>query len=88
MFDLGVSWLPNAEILKQSSEVAILKTYDLKFTDFTDSTIHDLGLHLPLVHTPFIQKIYTYCLCFIDGDFYTILPFRKSKKRFIYCGLQ
>ena len=32
MFDLGVSWLPNAEILKQSSEVAILKTYDLKFT--------------------------------------------------------
>lgn len=32
MFDIGVSWLPNAEILKQSSEVAILKTYDLKFT--------------------------------------------------------
>lgn len=30
--DFGVSWLPNSEILKQSSEVAILKTYDLKFT--------------------------------------------------------
>ena len=30
--DIGVSWLPNSEILKHSSEVAILKTYDLKFT--------------------------------------------------------
>ena len=29
---LDVSWLPNKEILKQSSEVAIMKTYDLKFT--------------------------------------------------------
>lgn len=30
--DFGVSWLPNSEIMKQSSEVAILKTYDMKFT--------------------------------------------------------
>ena len=68
MFDLGVSWLPNAEILKQSSEVAILKTHDLKFTISEIQQFTTLGLHLPLVHTPFIQKIYTYCLCFIDGD--------------------
>lgn len=30
--DFGVSWLPNSQILKQSSEVAIMKTYDLKFS--------------------------------------------------------
>jgi hypothetical protein len=30
--DFGVSWLPNSEILKQSSEVAITKTYDLQYS--------------------------------------------------------
>lgn len=30
--DFGFSWLPNSEILKQSSQIAIMKTYDLKFT--------------------------------------------------------
>ena len=29
---LGVEWLPNAEVLKHSSEVAVLKTYDMKFS--------------------------------------------------------
>ena len=47
MFDFGVSWSPNAEILKQSSEVAILKTYDLKFTaviGFLDITISGVSV--------------------------------------------
>ncbi len=30
--DFGVSWLPNSEILKYSSEVAITKTYDLQYS--------------------------------------------------------
>lgn len=30
--DLNVSWKPNAELLKNSSEMAILKTYDMQFT--------------------------------------------------------
>lgn len=30
--DLGVSWKPNADILKTSSEFALIKTYDEKFT--------------------------------------------------------
>ncbi len=31
-FDLGISWKPNAALLKTSSEMALLKTYDLQFT--------------------------------------------------------
>ena len=75
---LGVSWSPNAEILKQSSEVAILKTYDLKFTfqRFNNSRLgitFTIGLHS--IHT----KIYTYCLCFIDGDLHNF-TFQKKQK--------
>ena len=32
MFDLGISWKPNAELLQNSAQLAIEKTYDLQFT--------------------------------------------------------
>ena len=32
VFDLGLSWKPNAELLKNSSEMAVQKTYDMQFT--------------------------------------------------------
>ena len=32
VLDLGLSWKPNAELLKNSSQMAILKTYDMQFT--------------------------------------------------------
>ena len=32
LIDLGLSWKPNAELLKNSSEMAIMKTYDMQYS--------------------------------------------------------
>jgi len=79
MFDLGVSWLPNAEILKQSSEVAILKTYDLKFTisQIQQFTTLDYIYHWFTLHS---YKKYIHIAFVLLMVIYTIFTFQKKQK--------
>ncbi len=63
--DFGVSWLPNSEILKQSSDVAITKTYDLqysvqKFKNLQLWIIFTIGLHCILTKNTSI--LHLFCL--------------------------
>ena len=79
MFDLGVSWLPNAEILKQSSEVAILKTYDLKFTfqRFNNSRLGITFYHWFTLHS---YKKYIHIAFVLLMVIYTIFYLSEKKK--------
>ena len=79
MFDFGVSWSPNAEILKQSSEVAILKTYDLKFTisEIQQFTTWDYIYHWFTLHS---YKKYIHIAFVLLMVIYTIFTFQKKQK--------
>ena len=77
--DFGVSWSPNAEILKQSSEVAILKTYDLKFTisEIQQFTTWDYIYHWFTLHS---YKKYIHIAFVLLMVIYTIFTFQKKQK--------
>ncbi len=79
MFDLGVSWSPNAEILKQSSEVAILKTYDLKFTisQIQQFTTWDYIYHWFTLQS---YKKYIHIAFVLLMVIYTVFTFVKKQK--------
>lgn len=77
--DFGVSWLPNSEILKQSSEVAILKTYDLKFTisQIQHFTTWDYIYNWFTINS---YKKYIHILFILSLIFFGIFTFKKKDK--------
>lgn len=77
--DFGVSWLPNSEILKYSSEVAILKTYDLKFTisQIQHFTTWDYIYNWFTINS---YKKYIHILFILSLIFFGIFTFKKKEK--------
>jgi hypothetical protein len=77
--DFGVSWLPNSEILKQSSEVAIIKTYDLKFTisQIQHFTTWDYIYNWFTINS---YKKYIHILFILSLFFLGIFAFKKKDK--------
>ena len=77
--DFGVSWLPNSEILKQSSEVAITKTYDLQYsvTEIQKFTTWDYIYNWFTLHS---YKKYIHFAFILSLIFFGIFVFKKKDK--------
>ena len=77
--DFGVSWLPNSEILKQSSEVAITKTYDLQYsvTEIQKFTTWDYIYNWFTLHS---YKKYIHFAFILSLIFFGIFAFKKKDK--------
>ena len=75
--DFGVSWLPNSEILKQSSEVAITKTYDLQYSvsEIQKFTTWDYIYHWFTLHS---YKKYIHFAFILSLIFFGIFAFKKK----------
>ena len=77
--DFGVSWLPNSEILKQSSEVAITKTYDLQYSvsEIQKFTTWDYIYNWFTLHS---YKKYIHFAFILSLIFFGIFAFKKKDK--------
>lgn len=77
--DFGVSWLPNSQILKQSSEVAIMKTYDLKFSisQIQHFTTWDYIYNWFTINS---YKKYIHIAFILSLIFFGVFAFKKKKK--------
>ena len=77
--NLGVSWLPNSEILKYSSEVAIAKTYDLQFSisEIQKFTFWDYIFNWFTLHS---YKKYIHILFVLSLIFFGFFTFKKKDK--------
>ena len=77
--DFGVSWLPNSEILKQSSEVAITKTYDLQYSvsEIQKFTTWDYIYNWFTLHS---YKKYIHFAFILSLIFFGIFVFKKKDK--------
>ena len=77
--DFGVSWLPNSEILKQSSDVAITKTYDLQYSvsEIQKFTTWDYIYNWFTLHS---YKKYIHFAFILSLIFFGIFAFKKKDK--------
>ncbi|MFT3919004.1 LIC_10190 family membrane protein [Cloacibacterium sp.] len=77
--NFGVSWLPNSEILKYSSEVAIAKTYDLQYSisEIQKFTFWDYIFNWFTLHS---YKKYIHILFVLSLIFFGFFTFKKRDK--------
>ncbi|WP_374361643.1 hypothetical protein [Cloacibacterium sp.] len=77
--NLGVSWLPNSEILKYSSEVAIAKTYDLQYSisEIQKFTFWDYIFNWFTLHS---YKKYIHILFVLSLIFFGFFTVKKKDK--------
>lgn len=81
LVNIGVSWVPNSETLKLSSEIAILRTYDLKFTisEIQNFTPWDYVYNWFTINS---YKKYIHIAFVLLVMFHTIFTFGKKQKIF------
>ncbi|SFH80250.1 LIC_10190 family membrane protein [Halpernia frigidisoli] len=79
VFDLNLSWRPNAQLLKISSEVAIQKTFDMQFSI---SQINQFSTFDHIKNWLFLDGIKSFIhLCLIALlTIFTFFVFKKNKK--------
>ncbi len=77
--NFGVSWLPNSEILKYSSEVAIAKTYDLQYSisEIQKFTFWDYIFNWFTLHS---YKKYIHILFVLSLIFFGFFTVKKKDK--------
>lgn len=79
----GVSWLPNSEILRYSSEVAITKTYDLQYSisEIQKFTTWDYIYNWFTIHS---YKKYIHFALIFSLVFFGIFAFKKKDRLIVF----
>lgn len=77
--DFGFSWMPNAEVLKESSHVAVLKTFDMQYT-FSEIQKFSTGEYI--YHWLFINsyKKYIHIAFFLSLILFGLYTLKKKER--------
>lgn len=78
-FDLGLSWKPNSRLLKNSGEIAILKTYDMRYTYEQIQQFTSLDYLVKWLFLPGIKGVINIGLMLALVIFFIFSVLKKSK---------